>query len=726
MVTVIHRNAGVLMLLATMALAAPLAAQPIEGFPANSGFEDDLRGWTVLAPDGAAAAEPAGGVVGELALSLHGGWVISAPGDAAASGWVAVSLRARPTAGADQASRLAIALTVGQAEPQAVAALTAEAFGGEWRPVRVELLAPPDPPVRIALGVDGADPWLIDAIEVERITPRPPDDHEPPVIPDDLEPGWEPEGVLDAYERTIGDARELLVGVAGLEIGIPAVAEAPRGERGALRVTAANRGMGEKELTVSVAGPPGSFVPERTVSIRAGGTTIFTASLQSLLVGEAWVRVTFRCEGEEGSAPVRVTTSPAYPAAGVVWLDGPPTREELAAVAPLDAQLYAVRVPTDEAATADLALPDAVTRLILLGAPWSEDAVRGAARGLAGVADALAVHSLRGEASPDDPDALTSALGAFPDGLVLGPPLDLQAGSPPSLPDDALELACRLGERRAIAAPSLRLPVLHTGVVGAVTVGREASRTTQPCWPALASAVRLDDVAAAIRARARLPLFFPEVTTAPTGSPEVDALVMARVLAACVYQGATGFTLPARLRDCPPGATGLSLLDAEGAPREVVAQAFAELARELAGAVPLRVYAQTDEIGLADDALVGFRPFMRGDEGLLALWNNTGADLDLIFEMRTQPLDVHTVEIGADGVRRDYVGAFHYSDDAVALNRPVVFVSLRPGQFKLLSMQLARPHAGWLASVEFAPEIPTERRGPRDFVDEWEKRRIDP
>jgi len=132
---------------------------------------------------------------------------------------------------------------------------------------------------------------------------------------------------------------------------------------------------------------------------------------------------------------------------------------------------------------------------------------------------------------------------------------------------------------------------------------------------------------------------------------------------------------------------------------------------------------QSPEIGSATTASVGFRPFMRNDEGILALWNNTGAPVDLIFEPRTQPLDVHTVSVGPDGVRRGYVGAFHYSDDAVALNRPVVFVTLGPGEFRVLSMQLARPFVGWLSSVEFRPAIPRGGRNrPRSFGDDWDGR----
>lgn len=718
----IHR---VLCLLILAVLAATVSvAAPLTGYPANPGFEAKLEGWTVLAPEGAVAVEPAPGATGELALRLSEGWVISEPPTDELSGWLALTMRVRPPAERDVSSRLLIGWgTTADDAPEPLAALTAKACRGGWKRVRVELLVPPGGRPRVAVGVEGTQSWLVDdlAIETIAVESAPPGDA---AVPESLAPGWKPDGLLDAHERTLGDARELLVLVGGLEVAIPDAVTAPRGHRGSLPVTVVNRGMSEKQLTISVSGPPGFFVPDRTVPIRPGGTTIFRASLQSLRLGEAWVRVTFTCEEESASAPVRVTTTPSYPAGGVAWLDGAPSDDELTALSSLGCQLHAVRLPADEAAEADLSLPDGFSRLILLGEPWSAENLTRASEALAGLADMITVYYPRAATHSAQILKFIDELQAFDSGFVLGPPLDLRVESSPTLSDDDLELAARLGEAGAIAAPMLRLPVLHPAGVRALTIDGRAPLIALPCWTRLQASTDIGPAAAAIRARARLPMFVAELAAAPSGSSAVDALVMARVLTAAAWQGLTGYTVPARPIDCPPGAAALSVLDADGAPRPVVAQVFAELARELAAAIPLRVYAQDDRIGLADDALVGFRPFMRGDEGLLALWNNTGAEVNLIFETRTQPLDVHTVTIGPGGVSRSYLGAFHYSEEAVALNRPVVFVRLEPGEFKLLSMQLARAHAGWLSRVEFAPEIPRERSGPPNFFDEWEKRQI--
>lgn len=702
--------------------ALPAAAQVIEGFPVNSGFEEGLRGWSVLGSEGIATVGEARGAVGRAAFTLGQAWVVADAGAEPLSGWLVVSLRARPAGGREHTGRLLVGLAAEDvAEPRALAAIPADAFGGAWKPVHAEVLVPPRGGMRLALGSDGPGPWCLDAVEVERFVPEAPVAEEPPVYLEPLEPGWEPEGLLDARERTIAGVRELLVSVNGIEIGVKDTVSAPRGQRGALRVLATNRALSEKQLTVAVAGPPGFTVPERTVTIRPGGMTIFNTSLQCLRLGDAWVRVTFSSGDDRASIPIRVTTTATYPAAGLAFTTAPGEVEAAAALA-LDAQLLAVSVPGERATAALPDLPAVVTRLILLGAPWTAEMT--AIASAAGRAEMLALNVPRDEPWPEDAGALTRRLAEIEGLLALSPPVDLVAGSPPTVADEALEAVGELAEAGAIAAPTLRLPVLDVAVAGGVGVARQGARALQPCWRELSSATNLDAVAGALRRRVAVPLFFAELAARSTGSPETDALVLARLLATCAYQGSTGFTLPARPADGPPGADAFAPLDDAGAPRGAVAEVFREVGRELAGVVPLRVWAQSAEIGLADDALIGFRPFLRGEDGVLALWNNTGADVDLIFETRAQPLDIYTVAVGLDGLTRNYMGAFHYSEEAIALNRPVVFVNLRPGQFKLLTMQLARAHAGWLGAVEFAPENRGTRPAPRHFYRAWEERQI--
>lgn len=702
-------------------LAVVADGEPIEGFPQNPSFEDGLQAWAAV--DSEASVEQVAGAPGGSALSISTGWVVSEAGSERPAGWLRLGLRARAIEGRRCESRLLLGVMAADGErPAAQVALTGEAVGGGWRSVAAEVFAPVGR-IRLAVGTDGGEGrWLVDAIEVEAIEPEPASSEHAPIVPEDLPAHWQPEGLIDARERRAGRLRELVVNVAGMEVAMPAEVRQARGHRGGLKLTITNRGDIDKELTVSVAGPPGCFVPERTVTILGGGTTVFSASLQCFALGEHHARATFRSRGEEASAPVRVHVTPVYPATGLAWLSEPPSSRELAAVAGLDAQLHAARLaPGDEAP----ALPDSASRLLLLSPGWFEGPAEDAAAH-AGAAEAMMLHHERGGAAPPGAVAATRKLHAALEGgpFVLSPPLDLQPGSPPTLSQDDLATACELGAEGSIAAPSLRLPPIAARPAGAVSVGRKGVAAPQPGWVEVARSLNVAEVTGAIRAEARLPMFFAGLAATPTGSEALDAAVLARTLVACAYQGATGFMLPARATDCPPGAEGFALLAPDGTRRETLATAFAELGRELAGAVPLGAVRQSEEIGLGDGVAVGFRPFLRGDEGILALWNNTGAEVELIFEVRTQPLDMHTLSFTPGGVVRSYVGAFHFSDDAIALNRPVVFVSLRPGEVKLLSMQLTSPHAGWLSSVELKPQIPRQRPRQRRFLEEWDERTI--
>ncbi|NLO05253.1 MAG: hypothetical protein GX131_05425 [candidate division WS1 bacterium] len=698
-----------------LTLLAMAWAEPIAGFPANAGFDAPADGWTL--PEGGRVVEGDGARGG--ALSLAGGWAISAPAEQPLSGWLLVSLRAKGP-GDRSSSELALSFVTDDAAPRAAVAVPASALGSNWRRVEAQLLVPAAGSPRIAIGVRGEEAWLIDEITVEQthFTAA----EEPAIVPEVLPEGWEPEGMLDAIERVLGAGRELLLHVGGMQIGLPQEVSAERGHRGALRVMVTNRGAAAKELTVSVAGPPGFFAPERTVSIKPGGDTIFRASVQAFALGDHTVRVTFRSGGEEASAPIRVSVSESYPAAGLSFHASAPSADELAQATELGAQLLAVRQPSGQGT--DHVLPPHYTRMLLLGGSWSAEALHSAVVRLGGAFEFMAMQHLRGEEPLDQSRELTDAIvraAEAADEVVwtVSPPVDLLSGSPMTIAEDDLALVRGL-RMEAGATPSLRLPPIGgANLAAAVTVDGKAVATVQPGWTELAARTNLDAVTRAIRTDLATSLFFPDLAAAGTGSPEADAAIFARTLVGCLYQGAIGFTVPARSLDAP-GAEALCPLGSDGP----AAAAFRELSRELSAATPLVIFNQSPEIGSADDALVGFRPFMRGDEGILALWNNTGAPMALIVETRTQPLDLHTVAIGPAGVSRSYRGSFRYSEEAIALNRPVLFVDLEPGELKVLSMQLARPHMGWLAAVEEKPEVPRGSNRPKTFFEDWEERNL--
>jgi hypothetical protein len=688
----------------TLALTA-LTTQAQAAFPMNPNFAGGLEGWS--APETCRLEGDA--------LSLSDGVVVSDPSEAPLSGWQQVTVRVKGP-GARSESALTVALASGGSEGPAQVALSAEQAGGGWRRLSAELLPPPGTPASVALGVAGEGRWLIDSVAVGPAQLPETEIDRPAVLPEPLPEGWQPDGLLDAVERPLGRTSELLLSVGALEVALPPQVTAPRAHRGTVGLTVRNRASTDRTLTLAVTGPPGFFAPERTVTIRPGRDTVFEASVQAFFVGTRWARMTFRSGETEASAPIRVTVEPSYPAPGVSFTGGEPPASALDALA--GASIPLVAAPPGPP------LPEHLARLRLLPLPWSEQAVRSGARELAGQADFAALHHPRGTL-PDAPggaatkmlrEALTEAKATAG---TLGPPVDLQPGPPVQIADEDLAMTRDLASAGAISAPNLRLPVLDGRPARAVTLGRRPLESAQPAWTEFARSIAVDGVAEAIRAEVRMPMFFGDLAAHGTGSPQADAAMLARALAVCAWQGATGWTVPARPQDAPEGAAGFCPLADDGTPNGPVARAYSELSRELAAAVPLVILKQTPEIGSAPDAQVGFRPFMRNDEGIVALWNNTGAPIELAVEVRTQPLDVHTVSVGPDGVRRGYVGNFHFSEDAITLNRPVLFVTLQPAEVKVLSMQLARPHIGWLASVERKPEITREDDERESFLDEW-------
>ncbi len=694
-------------------LAGALCASAGLARPLTHDFAEGPGGWTL--PEGCQA--PGGD---RDALSLHAGWAISPAADAPVTGWQRVQIRAAAPEDADD-SRLLVALIGADEAPVAQVAVSAAETGGGWHDISAELLAPGGGATSLAVGVEDQHPWLVRRVNVEAVElPVTEASGEPPVIPEPLPADWQPDGLLDAIERPIARQSELLVNAGSLQITVPPRVTAKRGHRGTVRLIVNNRASTEKSLTVSVTGPPGFFVPERTVTIRPNAGVRFNASLQAFFIGTRHARVTFRSGDEQASAPIEVEVTPSYPAPGVAFTADPP---------PGLSRMFAGRHIPLVATSLTPELPEGLTRLRLIPPPWSDEVLQSAAEQAADRADFMALYHPPG--AETDGDALRatrrlrSLLDEAPEPVyTLGPPLDLQPGPPPGISDDHIAVAGELGGAGSISAPTLRLPILRARPVRAVRLDDRDVRSAQPAWTDLNEALDITHIPTAIRRAAKLPMFFADISAADTGSDACNAALLARTLIVSAWQGATGWTIPARPRDAPDGADAFCLMNEDGNPNGAVAAACRELSRELAAAVPLTILKQTPEIGTAPGAKVGFRPFMRNDEGIIALWNNTGAPVDLVCGVRTQPLDMHTVSIGPGGVRRGYEGAWHFSEKARRLNRPVVFVTLQPAEVKVLSMQLANAHIGWLSSVEWEPKIPSEREGPKSFLEDWKERNI--
>jgi hypothetical protein len=688
-----------------------LPAARADAFPANPGFEQEASGWTALAE--ADVSWPQGkGAAGARCLRLSDGWVVSdvASPDDAVTGWQRMTFVAQRDPAHPAEAGLAVAFVAdADAQPEAQLVLQPESLSApRWHRIEAEVFAPGWEGLRLAFGSLGEGAWLIDQVSLEPFEPpayEAADDA--PKLPEPLPDGWEPEGLLDARARILGTERELLVQVNGIEIGTADRGQVSRAHRGGLRIYAHNRGQVNKELTIAVQAPPGFFVPERTVPIRGRGTTVIDTSVQCLIVGRHSLRVEFRSGDEVKAAPLVVECEPSYPAFGAAWPSAAPlTPEQFQAAMTLPVQLHQVPVSSLGKGAGMLALIPQETELAaLIHQPWSAEACEQAVAEVGRRAAFFGLHRLRSAPQPDLAPELTAALTQ----ALKGAGLDAKVLTPPLEPD--LEQRASFAGVQAI--PMLRLPPLKVPTVAGLRVDGRPSQEPLSCWTDLADRFE-SSVNELLGAREESVAFaISELGARPSGSPELDALVLARVMLAAARQSAAFLTVAARPEDCPPGAEAFALLTADGQLRPIVAQTFAELTRELAGALPSVVLKATEQISPHPRAAIVMQPFLRGSEAVLALCNNTGAEVKLAIEVRCLPLDLHLLEIGVGGVRRHYTGLFRFSEDARRLGRPTIFVTLQPAQVQVLSMHLSDAHTAWLAGVELKPPIPREEK-PRE------------
>lgn len=682
-------------------------------FPTNPSFEQE-RGWTALS-GGSLRFETQGAAEGKRCLALRG-WALSEPAGVPMGGWLRLRLSAQPVGEVDCQAQLALAfVTSGTETPVPQLSLTAAALPGkDWRTLTLEMYAPISPDLRLALGSIGEGEWRLDGLSVTpaNISPAPvPEDT--PVYPDPLPPNWEPAGTLDAVQRPVLDQTELVVTVGSIEVSAPARLTEQRGIRGGLPLTLLNHSGVAKSLTISLQGPPGMRVPERTIPVRAAGTMTVKLSAQAPVLGEHWLRVELRSGDDVKALPVRLTVTPGYPTLAAVWRGQTPASESLAALRELGVGMCQVSGDIQDLQAAAQALPAGMQLAALLAPPWTTEAVDAALAAVSGRAAFTALHHPRGTQPPDNAldlsshlaAALTAAGGAA---WALSPPVDLD---PPANSGDT-SLAAQLGAAGLIAAPQLRLPTLRPATVRHLTVGKKPLPGALPSWTELSQRSDLSATTRALRQQAALPVLVTELCAVGSGSPELDALSLARVLVTSAYEGATGVALYARPADCPSGAEAWSLLDDSGAPRPGVAEVIAALGRELSSALPLQVFQQDDRVGLSPTAEIGYRPFLQGDQGIVAIWNNTAQTAELFVELRSTPLDQLTIEIGPAGMTRSYSPVFRFCPEAHELGVPFVPVTLQPGHMVVLSMQLMSPYVGWLGPVYYRPEHPQRRETP--------------
>jgi len=213
------------------------------------------------------------------------------------------------------------------------------------------------------------------------------------------------------------------------------------------------------------------------------------------------------------------------------------------------------------------------------------------------------------------------------------------------------------------------------------------------------------------------------ILTSGIGGPastdeRLDAVKVARSMCLAAYAGATGATFH---ESAPPGQIALTRPDGSLSPAGL---AVRELSRELAGAAPiLRSWTGEEIPGRFGDAIVAL-PFVRGDEVLLVLWNNTSAARSLTLGLRQVPFSEHVLTISRDDplIARTYAGHFRFTQRAVEAKRQEVYVRLAPLQVQVLRyrMQVAIPT--WLGALTYTVQPkgrpPTADRDDRPW---WKK-----
>lgn len=224
----------------------------------------------------------------------------------------------------------------------------------------------------------------------------------------------------------------------------------------------------------------------------------------------------------------------------------------------------------------------------------------------------------------------------------------------------------------------------------------------------------------ALRGRLRdseayLPFLAQGVGGLSTGDEALDALLLSRVILHVFAMGANGLSVPARASD----PAHIAFLSPDGKPNEALLQVYGELTRELAGVRALAPLVDTEVAGYRPGKPVSFRPFLRGDEGIVALWNNTQAAVGVSVEVRIRPQQLRLLRISYPGelCQREYISEFEWDKTARHWRHPAVYLDLQPLQVVILSLKFTGVHEGWLSQVgpKAPPPPESDPMGMKEF-----------
>ncbi len=694
----------------------------------------DREGWTVVGPPGSGAEISVEGDADQKPAfvitpsSPAGAWVISQPLPTMPEP-VTLSMRARRDSGT---SALAVSLVsdIPESSSQITPLWHLEPKDNRAHRIELGLVAPATEAVHLAIGaVGGEGQWLVERIELGDWTPPerkpgPLADLPAATSPEPLPVGWEPPDSLDGRWRTVGTEREMVTDVSGLRITFPAKVTVAQGVRHEMEVLVTNRGNVEKDLTISLQGPPGVYMPTFTVPFAGGGTTLFRPPVQMLQVGNHWVKVELSSGSQTVEVPIEVVCAPRYPAIGIC-ADSQSLASSLVDVRQL-AQFLHMRMPEEPVPTSTTSQQlNEVAGQIILSLPLANDAsaMLASARAaqvnwMTSLVGLYLPASVQQSSGSDIAAAVATAAEQIRSELsqaaIISPPLPVVTSAEGLMPSPQFAEALDAGMGTAVSSVGLHISDLPHSAVLTEEIDGDLRRQPGSFWADFDGRYDFATLRQTLTNRQlRLPLFLDCLPVKGTGEARLDALMLGRLLISGFAQGCTAATFPVDL---------LSSQQEEEADSSPLFAVIRELTRELAGTVPLRGLAGKEEFSGRLGEPITYRSFMRKNEGVLFMWNNTSRPIDVAVVLQALPLQMHLLRLSYSEqfVERRFQGLFSLTDEARTNRQQAVYVRVRPLEIVGLSFNFKNPHAGWLGQL--APRPPVKK----DYGPNWPQRGDEP
>ena len=633
----------------------------------NGDFEAGLTGWQVKTDPGAAATvsglKPA---AGQSALSLQSNlkaaaWALSPELVGVTPGQTLRLVFSARRALGQTALLLDVVNDLGDVSEAAVweANLPADA---NWHKISLWLKLPPvggDGKTHLAFGtIGGVGAWQVDEISLQSAAApafAAPDTAGQVPTTGALAPDWQPEGLLDALTRQIGGENELSVSVNGIEVGVRPDFNCARGCREGMTVFATNRGDLDKTLRAEVAGPPGLDSPAWDVPVRkTPTTTVFHLAVQSLRRGDFWIKLTFSSDGKSASLPVKVHCREDYPVLGASW-HGAVDEATLADLRQLPVDLHSLIAPADAAAFEPLVAPVKAAGADYIAAPQAGTLTPQQYFAVLSQLSAALQPTAWLPYPGSDPTAAITAGGGLAGLLrkqqaaswVFVPSLELSRDWQKSalLPARAdLLTADRVGGMRGLAC---RLPRLAPACV----LGEQVDGRAEVIGGAVTAQARQSDLAAArallAERRLSLTLLVDGLQARRGGDERLEALQLARA-------SPTSSTRAVPVYSSRPGAPRARPSASRPSPKPTarcarLCRSRGSCSRSWPPPTPSSPSPTSPDVSATCNTPVTYRPFLRGGEGIVVLWNNTSTARSVTLEFRSQPVVSHRVVLSYGG-----------------------------------------------------------------------------